>query len=96
MPPAACSTRRKAQFRWSRSPNYRQVIEKREAPASRSQDREDEIILIDWLSPAAATVKVRLRIHANVFVDHLCFVRGVEGWRIVAKVWHLESIRALS
>jgi hypothetical protein len=76
--------------------DYRQVIAKRVSPASCSQDREDEIILIDWLSPAAATVKVRLRIHANVFVDHICFVRGIEGWRIVAKVWHLESVRASS
>ncbi len=76
--------------------DYRQVIAKRESPASRAQDREDEIILIDWLSPAAATVKVRLRINANVFVDHLCFVKGVDGWRIVAKVWHLETVRASS
>ncbi|WP_245294348.1 nuclear transport factor 2 family protein [Rhizobium aegyptiacum] len=74
--------------------NYRQVIAKRVSPASRAQDREDEIILIDWLSPKAATVKVRLRIHANIFIDHLCFARGAEGWRIVAKVWHLESVKA--
>ncbi|MDK1492467.1 nuclear transport factor 2 family protein [Sinorhizobium sp. 7-81] len=76
--------------------DYRQVIAKRESPASRSQEREDEIILIDWLSPAAATVKVKLRIHANVFIDHLCFVKGIDGWRIVAKVWHLESVSASS
>ncbi len=76
--------------------DYRQVIAKRVSPASRAQDREDEIILIDWLSPSAATVKVRLRIHENVFVDHLCFVKGIEGWRIVAKVWHLESVQASS
>ncbi|GGB06525.1 hypothetical protein GCM10011491_38300 [Brucella endophytica] len=76
--------------------DYREVIARRESPASRLQDREDEIILIDWLSPAAATVKVRLRIHANIFIDHLCFVRGVEGWRIVAKVWRLERLAASS
>ncbi|WP_245433233.1 MULTISPECIES: nuclear transport factor 2 family protein [Rhizobium] len=38
-------------------------------------------------------MKVRLRIHSNVFIDHLCFVKGIEGWRIVAKVWHLETVR---
>ncbi|WP_245317579.1 nuclear transport factor 2 family protein [Rhizobium sp. N122] len=74
--------------------DYRAVIAKRISPASRGQDREDDIILIDWLSEKAATVKVRLRIHANIFIDHLCFARGDEGWRIVAKVWHLESVRA--
>lgn len=76
--------------------DYRQVIANRESPASRAQDREDEIILVDWLSPAAATVKVRLRIHANVFIDHLCFVKDIDGWQIVAKVWHLESVRTSS
>lgn len=72
---------------------YREVIAKREPPASRLQEREDEIILIDWLSPASVTVKVRLRIHSNIFIDHLCFVKGTEGWRIVAKIWHLENVR---
>lgn len=72
--------------------DYRQVISQRESPKSREQRREDEIILIDWLSPTAAIMKVRLRIHANVFVDHLCFVKDINGWRIVAKVWHLESV----
>ncbi len=73
--------------------DYRDVISKRVSPASKGQDREDEIIMIDWLSDKCATVKVRLRIHENVFVDHLCFVRGREGWRIVAKLWHLEEVK---
>jgi hypothetical protein len=49
--------------------------------------------MIDWLSEVSAVVKVRLRIHERVFVDHLSFVKGDEGWRIVAKIWHLESVR---
>lgn len=69
---------------------YRQVIAERISPSSRSQPREDEIVLIDWLSDVSATVKVRLRIHENVFIDHLCFVKDKDGWRIVAKIWHLE------
>jgi hypothetical protein len=70
---------------------YRQVIAKRISPSRRSQPREDDIILIDWLSDASATVKVRLRIHENVFIDHLCLVKDKDGWRIVAKIWHLEK-----
>ncbi|WP_085904578.1 nuclear transport factor 2 family protein [Kiloniella majae] len=73
--------------------DYRDVISKRVSPASKGQDREDEIIMIDWLSSKCATVKVRLRIHENIFVDHLCFVRGREGWRIVAKLWHLADVK---
>lgn len=72
---------------------YRNVIAKRIPPSSKGQIREDEIIMIDWLSKVSALVKVRLRIHQNVFLDHLCFVKGAEGWRIVAKIWHLESVR---
>ena len=71
---------------------YRDVIANRIPPSSTGQPREDEIILIDWLSDVSALVKVRLRIHQNVFVDHLCIVKGTEGWRIVAKVWHLECV----
>ncbi|MDC9813718.1 nuclear transport factor 2 family protein [Rhizobium binxianense] len=69
---------------------YREVIAKRMSPASRAQPREDEIILIDWLSDVSAAVKVRLRIHENIFIDHLCLVKDKDGWRIVAKIWHLE------
>lgn len=69
---------------------YRDVISKRISPASKGQQREDEIIMIDWLSNKCATVKVRLRIHNNIFIDHLCFARGENEFRIVAKIWHLE------
>lgn len=66
----------------------------RVSPASKGQDREEEILLIDWLSPLSAVVKIRLRAHENVFVDHLSFVRAENGWQIVAKVWHLESVQS--
>lgn len=72
---------------------YRNVIADRIPPSSKGQKREDEIMMIDWLSDVSALVKVRLRIHQKVFLDHLCFVKGIEGWRIVAKIWHLESFK---
>lgn len=69
----------------------------RVSPASKAQTREDEILMIDWLSPISATVKIRLRAHENVFVDHLGFVKGENGWKIVSKIWHLEkTVRALT
>jgi len=64
----------------------------RTSPASKGQTREDEILLVDLLSPISAMVKIRLRAHENVFVDHLSFVNGENGWKIVAKVWHLEKV----
>ena len=60
------------------------------SPASKKQEREEEILMIDYLSPISATVKIRLRAHQSVFVDHLGFVLGENGWKIVSKIWHLE------
>jgi hypothetical protein len=70
--------------------SFRQDVATRPSPASKAQKREDEIIMIDWLSKECATVKLRLRAHDSVFVDHLCFVKDSDGWCIVSKVWHLE------
>jgi hypothetical protein len=71
---------------------FRKDVASRPSPASKHQEREDEVLLIDWLSKDCATVKVRLRAHNNVFVDHLCFVNDSDGWCIVSKVWHLERV----
>lgn len=70
---------------------WREVVANRKSPASVGQERDEEILAIDWLSDAAAVVRVRLRVLDSIFVDHLSFVDGPDGWQIVAKVWHLES-----
>jgi len=72
-------------------PAWRGVVVNRPSPASVGQDRDDEIIVVDWLSDTAAMVRVRLRVLDSIFVDQLSFVKGADGWRIVAKVWHLEG-----
>jgi len=72
--------------------SFRNDVANRPSPASQNQVREEEIILIDWLSKNCATVKVRLRAHSNIFVDHLSFVKDSDGWCIVSKVWHLERV----
>ncbi len=63
----------------------------RTSPASVGQAMEAEVLLVDYLSPLSATVKIRIRAHRSVFVDHLGFVKGEDGWQIVSKIWHLES-----
>lgn len=72
--------------------NFRQDVASRPSPSSKKQMRQEEIIMLDFLSPKCAMVKIRLRAHENIFVDHLSFVEGPEGWKIVSKVWHLESV----
>ncbi|MHA1547167.1 MAG: nuclear transport factor 2 family protein, partial [Alphaproteobacteria bacterium] len=71
--------------------SFRADVASRPSPAGRKQKRSDQVILIDWLSDISATVKLRLQAHENVFVDHLAFVKGPQGWKIVSKIWHLES-----
>ena len=72
--------------------SFRADVGSRPSPAGRGQKRVEEILCIDWLSKISATVKLRLQAHENVFVDHLAFVKGVDGWQIVSKVWHLEGV----
>lgn len=72
--------------------SFRQDVATRPSPVSVGQTREEQVILIDYLSSKSATVKLRLRAHSNIFVDHLSFVLNEKDeWKIVAKVWHLES-----
>ncbi len=72
--------------------SFIQDVGTRTSPASVGQEKEAEILLIDYLSAINATVKIRIRAHRNVFVDHLGFVKGETGWQIVSKIWHLESV----
>ena len=70
--------------------SFSRDVSTRTSPASKGQEREEEILMIDYLSPISTTVKIRLRAHQSVFVDHLGFVLGENGWKIVCKIWHLE------
>lgn len=72
--------------------SFSKDVRERVSPDSKGQLPESEILMIDWLSPACATVKIRIRAHSNVFVDHLGFVKGENGWQIVSKIWHLERV----
>ena len=72
--------------------SFIQDVGTRISPESVGQAREAEILMIDYLSPINATVKIRIQAHQNVFVDHLGFVKGEAGWQIVSKIWHLERV----
>ncbi len=72
--------------------SFRSDVGGRRSPESAGQALEAEIIAIDFLSSLSATVKIRIRAHQNIFVDHLAFVKGSTGWKIVSKVWHLEKV----
>lgn len=67
---------------------WKRDVSARPSPASVGQARATAIESIDWLWDRAAVVRVRLWILEQLFVDHLCFVEGPAGFRVVAKVWH--------
>ena len=73
------------------SREFRASVAKRKSPASAGLSPENDIILVDWLSDTSAVVKVRIRIHNNVFVDYLNFVFDGMKFMIVSKIWHLEK-----
>ncbi|HXY99227.1 MAG TPA: nuclear transport factor 2 family protein [Stellaceae bacterium] len=75
---------------WS-APTYKDILDKRQSPKSLGAARADEILLMDFASTDMALVKVRVRIAALVFVDHLTWHRIDGKWLITSKGFHLES-----
>jgi hypothetical protein len=70
---------------------YREILNKRQSPKSLNSPREDEILLVDFASTTQALVKVRVRIAAMLFVDHLTWHRIDGEWLITSKGFHVES-----
>ena len=71
--------------------SFLEDVSKRTSQASVGQKMNAEVLMIDYLSDTSACVKIKIQAHKNVFVDHLAFVRDINGWKIVSKVWHLEN-----
>jgi hypothetical protein len=69
---------------------FKEIIAGRPSPKSQEAPREEEILLIDFASSDQALVKVRVRINAVVFVDHLTYHRIDGDWLITSKAFHVE------
>jgi hypothetical protein len=70
---------------------YKEILEKRQSPKSLGAVRADEILLVDFASTDQALVKVRVRIAAMEFVDHLTWHRIDGKWLITSKGFHLAA-----
>ena len=66
-------------------------VSTRVSPASVRQQMKAEVLMVDYLSLTNAMVKIRIQTHKSIFIDHLAFVKGENGWKIVSKLWHLEK-----
>jgi len=70
--------------------DYRKALASGPSPQTKGAPRQQEILLIDFASPAQAVVKVRVRVDAILYLDYLSYhcIDGV--WLITAKSFHVE------
>jgi len=67
---------------------YRQMVQGRASPQSKGSPRDEQILLIDLLSPNMAVAKVRLRLFDNIMEDHLNLMCHQGRWMVYAKHFH--------
>src|SRR5438270_13910803 len=70
---------------------YKDIMANRQSPKSQGALRVDEVRLIDFASDAQAVVKVRVRIGATRFIDHLSYYREGGSWLITSKAYHIDA-----
>ena len=66
---------------------YREVVKNRKSPKEMGGPRNDNVVLIDFLSAEMAMVKVRLRLYDNIMDDYLNLIKSKGRWQIAAKMW---------
>ena len=70
---------------------YRALLAAGPSPKSRNAPRHQAILLIDFASASQALVKVRVRIDATMYIDHLAYHRIDNAWLITAKSFHIDG-----
>ena len=69
-------------------PAYRENEQQRQSPQSKGSPRQEEVLMVDLLSPTMAVVKVRLRLFDNIMEDHLNLMKHDGRWMIYAKHYY--------
>ncbi len=82
---------RDGQLRLLPAQQYRDALAAAPSPKSRNAPRRQEVLLIDFTSPAQAMVKVRVRIDVVQYVDYLSYHCIDGAWLITAKSFHVEQ-----
>ena len=70
--------------------DYRNALASGPSPKSKGAPRRQEVLLIDFASPAQAMVKVRVRVDAILYLDYLSYHCIDGAWLITAKSFHVE------
>ena len=71
---------------------YLSIIETRVSPASRGEERRDEIVSIDFAGPKTAFAKVHCAVGERYFTDFLTFIKVEGRWQIISKVFHYDIV----
>lgn len=64
---------------------YREMVQARKSPASQNSPRDEQVLMVDVLSPTMAMVKVRLRLFNHIMEDHLNLMKHEGRWMVYAK-----------
>ena len=70
--------------------DYKNALASGPSPKSKGAPRQQEILLVDFASPAQAVVKVRVRIDTILYLDYLSYHCINGEWLITAKSFHVE------
>ena len=70
---------------------YLPIVAARPSPASRGEARDDRVLALEFAGPATALVKAECRLNGKHYVDFLSLLKLEGRWRIVSKVFHVES-----
>jgi hypothetical protein len=73
---------------------YRAMVAARKSPAAAGFPRQEEILMLDVLSPEMVTLKVRLRLFDNIMEDHLNLMKVNGRWQIYAKHFYRAGAAA--
>ena len=70
--------------------DYKNALASGPSPKSKNAPRQQEILLVDFASPAQAVVKVRVRVDTILYTDYLSYHCIDGAWLITAKSFHVE------
>lgn len=70
---------------------YLPIVAARPSPASRGEARDDRVRALEFAGPSTALATVECRLNGKHYVDFLSLLKLEGRWRIVSKVFHVES-----
>lgn len=90
-PQAVYATASQGQPLVLRMEEYFPIVDARPSPASKGEERMDEIVSITFAGPVTAWAQLRCSIRPRHFIDLLTLIHVDGRWQIMAKVFHWQE-----